>query len=568
MSQETIAKKAAQPTSERRRRDTIVKDPLAEPVNTGVSKLLDRFEVQHTFGRGRNGTVFQALDTASGMVVALKQVPKNTPQEKIARREYDITQKLNHAGIIKYTGILEDESSIYLVREWVDGKTLREAGRLGPQDREKIITQVLDVLSYIHGQEVVLRDLKSSNVVLTPQGKVKIIDLGGSIRHGTRDTGEELSTFGAVGTFVSTAPEVWLGAADYRSDIYSTGSLFAELCLDHAPEYDMARDQLKFTAISHEEHRKLIEKAMAKEPNARFATANDFLKALKGNNLEENAGAGTHAKAKVQASSMKKHVVSLMRHLWPRTIFGWAIVGSLVLLYGIIRNPIRPVLEQPTQKEQNEPKPRRQPTREEVQSANELLLSGTITNIDALEKLAEVADDETLVDFLLSDKLKEILFYTNRDEQHTKKSGFIIKMAESINDPEAAASVLLGRNRYYYDGKVFSSLYRNPEYMIERGSKVFGSLEMDVPKSSVYTAPWSDTMPYLEEKMAEKITGSAKAKELLLGGGFTSGNAAIILAKKIDNPTDAKEVLGKMDFIPDEAKGGVQVILVKKTIGE
>jgi serine/threonine protein kinase len=242
--------------------------------------LLGKYEIIKVFERGQNGKIYKVKDV-SGKCYAIREVKdENYPFLKQQKRECDLSQQLKHEGVPTYCDPIFVNNCTYAVRNWIEGKTLSEINTLGPDESNAIMSQLFDIVKYLHNQGVVLRDLKASNIILTEENKVKLLELGGAIRQGERDELTDLSTFGVTGTFGSTASEVFHGAITPLSDIYSLGFLLARLCLGRDLEYDNEKRRYPFEQIPYETQRAVIEKAMQLNPEDRYHSVEEMKKAL------------------------------------------------------------------------------------------------------------------------------------------------------------------------------------------------------------------------------------------------------------------------------------------------
>jgi len=154
------------------------------PLSTGTR--LGSYEVVAQIGAGGMGEVYQAHDTKLGRDVAIKLLPEvfaHDP-ERLARfqREARMLAALNHPNIAAIYGLEEDASRNYLVMELVPGKTLRERitpGRPVPvEEALAIAKQVAEALEAAHEKSIIHRDLKPANVMVTDEGRVKVLDFG------------------------------------------------------------------------------------------------------------------------------------------------------------------------------------------------------------------------------------------------------------------------------------------------------------------------------------------------------------------------------------------------------
>jgi serine/threonine-protein kinase len=153
------------------------------------------------------------------------------------RREAQSAAGLNHPHIVAVYDWGEEDGTSYIVMEYVPGQTLREVidsyGRLGPTDAARLAAEIADALSFAHAHGVVHRDVKPGNVLVTPQGQVKVTDFGIA----RAETSEPLTKTGAVlGTATYFSPEQAQGfALDGRSDVYALGVVLYEMLTGVAP---------------------------------------------------------------------------------------------------------------------------------------------------------------------------------------------------------------------------------------------------------------------------------------------------------------------------------------------
>ena len=222
---------------------------MAEPV---ARRLAGRYEVRSLIGRGGMAEVHLGFDTRLSRVVAIKMLRRDLAQDSIFqarfRREAQSAASLNHPNIVAVydTGeeIIEDAvgRSIavpYIVMEYVEGHTVKDLisdGTAVPiNEAVEIVSGVLSALDYSHANHLVHRDIKPGNIMLTSDGKIKVMDFG--IARALTDSQATMTqTNAVVGTAQYLSPEQARGeTVDARSDLYSTGVVLFELLTGRPP---------------------------------------------------------------------------------------------------------------------------------------------------------------------------------------------------------------------------------------------------------------------------------------------------------------------------------------------
>jgi serine/threonine protein kinase/class 3 adenylate cyclase len=210
------------------------------------NEMFGTYRLEEKLGEGGMGVVYRAHDTELDRTVAIKTLLANAigDQEVLERfvREAKAASRLQHPSIviIYHVGVQDDVR--YIVMEYVEGKTLKKAIGGTPMAANQICAlgiQLADALTLAHEKNVVHRDLKAENVMLTPRMQAKILDFGLAKVHepGTGADATVLTQVGIImGTVSHMSPEQALGMeVDGRSDIFSLGVVFYEMATGRMP---------------------------------------------------------------------------------------------------------------------------------------------------------------------------------------------------------------------------------------------------------------------------------------------------------------------------------------------
>ena len=215
---------------------------------TAQARLLGgRYQVGELLGYGGMAEVHRGRDLRLGRDVAIKMLRTDlardaTFQERF-RREAQNSAALNHPAIVAVYDTGEDRNSSgatpYIVMEYVEGETLRDVlrreGVLAPERAMSLAADICGALDFSHRNGIVHRDVKPGNVMITPQGTVKVMDFG--IARAVSDSAATMtSTAAVIGTAQYLSPEQARGeGVDARSDVYSVGCLLYELVTGTPP---------------------------------------------------------------------------------------------------------------------------------------------------------------------------------------------------------------------------------------------------------------------------------------------------------------------------------------------
>jgi serine/threonine protein kinase/tetratricopeptide (TPR) repeat protein len=210
-----------------------------------IGQTISHYNILERLGEGGMGVVYKAQDTKLDRLVALKFLPANlaASQEEIARfhQEAKAISALNHPNIATLYDFDEVNGQRFLVLEYIPGGTLKSRlKQLKSEDREFSVAEVIDYgiqmsegLAHAHKHQIVHRDVKTENMMLTEEGKVKLTDFGlAKLRGGVQIT----KSGSTLGTAAYMSPEQIRGEeADNRSDIFSLGVVLYEITTSHLP---------------------------------------------------------------------------------------------------------------------------------------------------------------------------------------------------------------------------------------------------------------------------------------------------------------------------------------------
>ncbi len=214
-----------------------------------IGQTLAHYRILERIGTGGMGEVYRAQDDRLRRTVAIKVLPKEIAShaERRARilAEARAAAALNHPGITTIYEVGEEDEQVFIVMELVSGETLRAMLSEGPPDPRTLVrlgAQVAEALAAAHAQGVVHGDIKPENIVVQPDGRLKLLDFG-IARHVAAETVTRTATIASwlpesqiAGTLAYMAPEQLRGeAGDARADLFSLGVVLYELAANRRP---------------------------------------------------------------------------------------------------------------------------------------------------------------------------------------------------------------------------------------------------------------------------------------------------------------------------------------------
>jgi serine/threonine protein kinase/tetratricopeptide (TPR) repeat protein len=279
-----------------------------------IGATILHYKILEKLGEGGMGVVYKANDTKLNRIVALKFLPRFISANNEERKRFEIEAQaaasLNHPNITQIYAIEETDDEIFIVMELIDGIELKEiikSSSIKVDEAVNIAVQIAEGLEAAHKKGIVHRDIKSQNIMITIDGKVKVMDFGlAKIKGGT-----EVTKLGStMGTAAYMSPEQTRGnEVDHRTDIWSFGVVLYEMLTGELP-FKGDYDQAIIYSILNEETPGLkqmrtgvpdkfiliINKCLKKDRGERYTQSDDILNDLstiannKTSNSEGNKG--------------------------------------------------------------------------------------------------------------------------------------------------------------------------------------------------------------------------------------------------------------------------------------
>src|SRR5450755_4364478 len=264
-----------------------------------VGTEVGNYRIVEKIGAGGMGVVYKAIDTQLDRVVAIKALsPEFSNDPSLLERfraEARAHAQLNHPNLATLYAFLVQDNVAYMVMEFVDGETFHQMlirrGPIPPAEAVPLFRQALAGIGQAHRQGIVHRDIKPSNIMLNREGTVKVMDFGLAKvagNHGMTRTGVRMGT-----AYYMSPEQILVKPVDFRTDIYSLGATFYEMLTGRAPfhadsEYQILNDHVNTLPPPpthlHPQIPAGIEdavlKALAKDPDQRFQSAEQFSAAL------------------------------------------------------------------------------------------------------------------------------------------------------------------------------------------------------------------------------------------------------------------------------------------------
>jgi TolB-like protein len=303
-----------------------------------LEQTFSHYRIVSLLGAGGMGRVYRAHDSRLDRDVALKILPCEMMGDETARArligEARTASSLNHPHIAHVYDVGEDRGHVFMAMEHVEGKPLRETIPRGGLPLSTVCqygSQIASALAFAHERGVIHRDLKSANVMITPEGRVKILDFGLAKR--LREAREEdkrdpgLTASGMIlGTPNYLPPEVLVGrSADARSDIWALGVVLYEMASGRLPFEGGSMAELAGSIVNDSPTplsgrvptglQMVIARCLAKDPVARYRSASEVEAALEA----------------LDPSTIRGPARAVPRRVWAFAISGVVLAGLVLL---------------------------------------------------------------------------------------------------------------------------------------------------------------------------------------------------------------------------------------------
>jgi len=269
-----------------------------------VGQTISHYKILEKLGEGGMGVVYKAEDTNLKREVAIKFLPRHIAANEADRERFKIEAQaaaaLNHPNIATIYAIEEIDDEMFIVMEYIDGQELKQRIDAGPLKVDEVLNiamQIVDGLQAAHNKGVFHRDIKSANIMLTENDRVKIMDFGLAKIKGQMKLTKTGTT---VGTVAYMSPEQTRGQeVDHRTDIWSFGVVLYEMLTGQLPfkgEYEQA---IVYSILNEEPEpvtgfgtsvtmrlERIVNKALVKNPAERYQTADEILVDLRSEEKE------------------------------------------------------------------------------------------------------------------------------------------------------------------------------------------------------------------------------------------------------------------------------------------
>jgi cellulose biosynthesis protein BcsQ len=269
--------------------------------------LLDgRYRMVCTLGKGGMSTVYLAENIKLGTLWAIKEIPKRADSKIDMLVEPNILKKLNHPALPRIYDIIDDSNYIFIIVDYIDGTSLdKELARVGKFPENTVISwadQICDVLRYLHNfkpNPIIYRDMKPSNIMLTSEGNIKLIDFGIAREYKAQSDNDTVY----IGTRGYAAPEQYGGGqTNIATDIYNLGVTLYHLLTGknpNGPPYEI-KPVRHFDESLSDEIEQIILKCTKQNPYERYKSVDELKEDL--NNIGKTSNDEKNDSLKAEAA--------------------------------------------------------------------------------------------------------------------------------------------------------------------------------------------------------------------------------------------------------------------------
>ena len=315
-----------------------------------AGNLLGRYQIEEWLGEGATGVVYRAQDLRLGRRLALKVV-KRRCQDSADEwgqllAEARAASALNHPNICTIYEASEEDGQACISMEYVEGQPLSSLVRRGGLDTDCVASygaQIAEALEHAHRRGIIHRDIKSANIMVGPEGRIKVLDFGLALRLPPEEltkatiSRSSLKELGSIaGTLPYLAPEILRGKpATVRSDIWALGVVLCEMSTGALPFKGDTAFELTMSIMVESKVllplpmrsllRPIVERCLEKTPARRYQSARDVERDLRSGDLVERPG-----RISFSLPSGRKGV-------WPAAML---LTGSLVLAIPSVRHRV------------------------------------------------------------------------------------------------------------------------------------------------------------------------------------------------------------------------------------
>lgn len=269
-----------------------------------------RYRILKVLGEGGMSIVYLAENIKVGSLWAIKKINKASNSKFDLLVEPNILKKLSHSALPRIFDIIEDGKNIYIIEDYIEGislnKKLLRCGKIAENIVAMWALQICDVLLYLHSfkpNPIIYRDMKPSNIILTEEGSVKLIDFGISREYKR----ESLLDTTYIGTRGYAAPEQYgLAQTDVRSDIYSLGVTLYHLLTGKSPKEPPfeIRPIREFDENLSKGMELIIEKCTKPDPKQRYQSTEELYDDLQNLNKSPESHSKKNIIKKLKITSM------------------------------------------------------------------------------------------------------------------------------------------------------------------------------------------------------------------------------------------------------------------------